>query len=103
MRIEEVSSTSKTQRVATHTHIKGLGLSEDGTAHPLAAGDFVTAKAFSSVAYENAARPEQFTPPFLYERAGTRRQYLTVLCLSQSEAYKKCSHSHDAASAAEMH
>ena len=46
MRIEEVSSTSKTQRVATHTHIKGLGLSEDGTAHPLAAGDPVMAKAF---------------------------------------------------------
>ena len=26
MRIEEVQSTSKKQRVATHTHIKGLGL-----------------------------------------------------------------------------
>ena len=38
MRIEEVSSTTKTQRVATHTHIKGLGLKEDGTAHPMAAG-----------------------------------------------------------------
>lgn len=38
MRIEEVSSTSKTQRVATHTHIKGLGLAPDGTAVSLAAG-----------------------------------------------------------------
>jgi len=38
MRIEEVSSTTKTQRVATHTHIKGLGLADDGTAIPLAAG-----------------------------------------------------------------
>ncbi|EIE20450.1 DNA helicase [Coccomyxa subellipsoidea C-169] len=38
MRIEEVSSTTKKQRVATHTHIKGLGLAEDGTAIPLAAG-----------------------------------------------------------------
>ncbi|GLI60262.1 hypothetical protein VaNZ11_002352 [Volvox africanus] len=38
MRIEEVSSTTKTQRVATHTHIKGLGLQDDGTALPLAAG-----------------------------------------------------------------
>ena len=103
MRIEEVSSTSKTQRVATHTHIKGLGLSEDGTAHPLAAGDLVTAKAFSSVAYENAARPEQSTPPLLYERAVMKSQYLTVLCLSQSEAYRKCINSRDAASAAEMH
>jgi RuvB-like protein 1 (pontin 52) len=26
MKIEEVQSTTKKQRVATHTHIKGLGL-----------------------------------------------------------------------------
>lgn len=38
MRIEEVASTTKTQRVATHTHIKGLGLADDGTAAPSAAG-----------------------------------------------------------------
>lgn len=38
MRIEEVASTTKSQRVATHTHIKGLGLGEDGTAAVLAAG-----------------------------------------------------------------
>ncbi len=38
MRIEEVASTTKAQRVATHTHIKGLGLAEDGTAAVLAAG-----------------------------------------------------------------
>ncbi|EFN55430.1 hypothetical protein CHLNCDRAFT_48800 [Chlorella variabilis] len=38
MRIEEVASTTKTQRVSTHTHIKGLGLQEDGTAVQMAAG-----------------------------------------------------------------
>lgn len=38
MRIEEVASTQKTQRVATHTHIKSLGLREDGSAIPMAAG-----------------------------------------------------------------
>ena len=38
MRIEEVASTTKTQRVATHTHIKGLGVKDDGTAIPMAAG-----------------------------------------------------------------
>lgn len=38
MRIEEVTSTAKKQRVATHTHIKGLGLQEDGTAAPMGAG-----------------------------------------------------------------
>ena len=36
--IESVESTTKKQRIASHTHIKGLGLSEDGTAHPMAAG-----------------------------------------------------------------
>lgn len=38
MRIEEVKSTTKTQRVASHTHIKGLGLKEDGTAEERANG-----------------------------------------------------------------
>ncbi|GAB5037742.1 Hypothetical protein NocV09_10300010, partial [Nannochloropsis oceanica] len=39
MKIEEVQSTTKTQRVAVHTHIKGLGL-EPGTgdAQPIGAG-----------------------------------------------------------------
>lgn len=32
MRIEEVQSTTKKQRVATHTHIKGLGLKVSATA-----------------------------------------------------------------------
>ncbi|XP_051226925.1 ruvB-like protein 1 [Lolium perenne] len=38
MRIEDVQSTSKKQRVATHTHIKGLGLDASGTAIGLSAG-----------------------------------------------------------------
>jgi hypothetical protein len=38
MRIEEVASTTKKQRVATHTHIKGLGLKDDGAALPMASG-----------------------------------------------------------------
>jgi RuvB-like protein 1 len=38
MRIEEVASTTKIQRVATHTHIKGLGLKDDGSALEMAAG-----------------------------------------------------------------
>lgn len=38
MRIEEVASTTKTQRVATHTHIKGLGLADDGSALQMASG-----------------------------------------------------------------
>lgn len=36
--IEEVRSTTKTQRIASHTHIKGLGLKEDGSANEIAQG-----------------------------------------------------------------
>ena len=38
MKIEEVRSTTKTARIAAHTHVKGLGLSEDGSAEPVASG-----------------------------------------------------------------
>ncbi|KAI3944506.1 hypothetical protein MKW92_006708 [Papaver armeniacum] len=38
MKIEEVQSTTKKQRVATHTHINGLGLEPNGNALPMAAG-----------------------------------------------------------------
>jgi DNA helicase TIP49 (TBP-interacting protein) len=38
MKIEEVKSTTKTQRIAAHTHVKGLGLNENGVAIPIAAG-----------------------------------------------------------------
>ncbi|KAI4382238.1 hypothetical protein MLD38_008226 [Melastoma candidum] len=38
MKIEEVQSTTKKQRIATHTHIKGLGLDASGRALPLASG-----------------------------------------------------------------
>lgn len=35
---QEVASTSKKQRVAAHTHVKGLGLNADGTAKPTGEG-----------------------------------------------------------------
>ncbi|XP_014209732.1 ruvB-like 1 [Copidosoma floridanum] len=38
MKIEEVKSTAKTQRISAHTHVKGLGLDENGQALPFAAG-----------------------------------------------------------------
>jgi len=38
VRIEEVQSTTKKQRIATHTHIKGLGLNENGEAMPISQG-----------------------------------------------------------------
>eukprot|EP00696_Hemimastix_kukwesjijk_P014042 gnl/Hemi2/27953_TR9229_c0_g5_i1.p1 gnl/Hemi2/27953_TR9229_c0_g5~~gnl/Hemi2/27953_TR9229_c0_g5_i1.p1 ORF type:complete len:460 (-),score=79.95 gnl/Hemi2/27953_TR9229_c0_g5_i1:63-1442(-) len=38
IKIQEVRSTTKLQRVAAHSHIKGIGLSEDGTAIHIAEG-----------------------------------------------------------------
>nr|KAF6330929.1 RuvB like AAA ATPase 1 [Myotis myotis] len=38
MKIEEVKSTTKTQRIASHSHVKGLGLDESGLAKQAAAG-----------------------------------------------------------------
>ena len=38
MKIEEVQSTTKAARIAAHTHIKGLGLDENGRAIPAACG-----------------------------------------------------------------
>lgn len=38
MKVEEVKSTVKTQRISAHSHVKGLGLDENGYAIPIAAG-----------------------------------------------------------------
>lgn len=38
MKVEEVKSTVKTQRISAHSHVKGLGLNEAGFALPAAAG-----------------------------------------------------------------
>ncbi|KAH8272976.1 hypothetical protein KR018_002642, partial [Drosophila ironensis] len=38
MKIEEVKSTVRTQRIAAHSHVKGLGLDETGAALQSAAG-----------------------------------------------------------------
>jgi RuvB-like protein 1 (pontin 52) len=38
MKIEEVKSIVKTQRIASHSHIKGLGLNEEGSANEIDCG-----------------------------------------------------------------
>jgi RuvB-like protein 1 (pontin 52) len=38
MKITEVTSTTKSTRQATHSHIQGLGLTPEGDAQPVAAG-----------------------------------------------------------------
>lgn len=38
LKMEGVRSTTRQQRVAAHSHVKGLGLDENGTALPTGAG-----------------------------------------------------------------
>lgn len=38
MKIEQVKTAPHEKRVATHSHIKGLGLRADGTAEPIQSG-----------------------------------------------------------------
>ena len=38
MKIEEVKSTTKKQRIAAHSHVKGLGLEDNGSAIPCGGG-----------------------------------------------------------------
>lgn len=38
LKIEEVRSTERLERIASHSHIKGLGLNNDGTAKEIASG-----------------------------------------------------------------
>ena len=38
MQIQEVKSTAKTQRIDAHSHLKALGLRDDGAAEPVSAG-----------------------------------------------------------------
>ncbi|CAO3679822.1 unnamed protein product [Umbelopsis vinacea] len=51
MRIDQVRNTTREQRVAAHTHIKGLGLRDDGSAEPIAAG-FVGQEMLESINYD---------------------------------------------------
>lgn len=38
MKIEEIKSTVKTQRISSHSHVKGLGLDACGNAISIASG-----------------------------------------------------------------
>ena len=38
LKMEGVRSTARQQRVAAHSHVKGLGLDDEGNALPTAAG-----------------------------------------------------------------
>lgn len=68
MKIEEVKSTSKTQRIAAHSHVKGLGLDDSGAAKPAAAG---------LVGQENAreVRLERLSPTHSISLPASRQPY----------------------------
>lgn len=63
MKIEEVKSTTKTQRIASHSHVKGLGLDEAGNAKQTASGLVgqetarEVASSANSLMLANAAQP----------------------------------------------
>jgi RuvB-like protein 1 (pontin 52) len=56
MKIEEVKSTVKTQRISSHSHVKGLGLDESGDPIQIASGlvgqaDARQVKSFKNIFY----------------------------------------------------
>lgn len=63
MKIEEVKSTTKTERVASHSHVKGLGLNDAGEADPVAAGFIGQEKAREVVSAPRGALPPVPPPP----------------------------------------
>lgn len=63
MKIEEVKSTVRTQRIAAHSHIKGLGLDENGDPLQIGAGlvGQKSAREVSLVSLETVATISQLT------------------------------------------
>lgn len=71
MKVEEVKSTVKTQRISAHSHVKGLGLDENGYAIQMAAG---------LVGQENAREVRFFCNyvPNVHETNMTRYNYCSI-------------------------
>ena len=60
MKIEQIASQTKTERIAAHSHVRGLGLKEDGTALPVAGGLVGQAEAREVLCANDLSRPQQF-------------------------------------------
>jgi len=109
MKIEEVKSTSKTQRIAAHSHVKGLGLDESGTAKSAGAGlvgqenarevseggggglggpgagpDLCGVSGRAPVARESLCLGSPCAPPLCDRRGGWPRLFLTPLLFGGS-------------------
>jgi hypothetical protein len=65
MQIQEVKSLAKTQLVDAHSHVRALGLREDGTAEPISSG----------FAGQEAAREVRLIPPSLISGRGACRGF----------------------------
>ncbi len=62
VQISEVKGTSRENRTAAHSHIKGLGLRPDGYAENTSAG-FVGQTAAREVRFSSSSRPNDFKIP----------------------------------------
>lgn len=60
VQISEVKGNNRDNRTAAHTHIKGLGLSSNGTAEKQAAG-FVGQTTAREVGNSSKTKPDLFT------------------------------------------
>ncbi len=78
VRIEEVRSTELLQRIATHTHIKGLGVREDGSCIPVAQG---------LVGQEAAREVREIGTPHTHTDTQTHRHTDTHASRSQSHQF----------------
>lgn len=77
MKIEEVKSTVKTQRIAAHSHVKGLGLNDNGDAVPIAAG-LVGQTAAREVFPFSLLRDLRFSSEFTLTGSWNRRRFNQV-------------------------
>jgi hypothetical protein len=86
MKIEEVKSTVKTQRIAAHSHVKGLGLDENGIPLQMGSGLVGQVQArevnkanFSSTKVKIYKCALNRLPELLWI-SSSRRRWLDVLC-----------------------
>jgi DNA helicase TIP49 (TBP-interacting protein) len=88
MKIEEVRSTAKAQRVAVHSHVRGLGLQEDGTVRRffLLSGPLGTLPGSASFCHLLGFRTQQNKPAPLGRSSLRQAQPIAAGLVGQEQA-----------------